>query len=434
MNKLRNNITLFSLSLLFAVNFFGQSSTKLTYGSLSDVGLDSVKIYSKVDSMMTLGIENNAFPGAQVLVAKKGKIVFHEAYGFHTYDSVKKVNLNDVYDLASVTKVLGPSLPIMKLVGEGRMDLDIPFYNFWEPWMNDKSKKDLTLREILAHQAGLKSYIVFLAEVLKKGKLKHRYIRTSYSKKYNQQVNDSLYINKNFHNKIYRKINKSTVKNDKKYVYSGLSFLLYPQIITDITNTEYSNYLSENFYEPLGLNSITYNPKAKKSNQSFIPTEKDTLFRHTTVNGYVHDENASLFGGVSGNAGLFSNANDLAVIMQMLMQYGHYNGKQYLREKTVKEFTSVQYPENDNRRGLGFDKPLLNNSELPLSEAYPAPEVSPESFGHSGFTGTFVWADPTHELVFIFLSNRVYPTRANRNLYNLNIRPALQQVFYTETN
>ena len=424
----------FFLSILFVVSSFGQSSTKLSYGSLNEAGLDSVKVYSKVDSIMSLAIQNNAFPGAQVLVAKKGKIVFHETYGYHTYDSIQEVNKNDVYDLASVTKVLGPLLPIMKLVGEGRMDLDIPFYNFWEPWKNDKSKRDLTLREILAHQAGLKSYIVFLAEVLNKGELRRRYVRTSYSKKYNQQVNDSLYINKNFHNKIYRKINKSTVKDDKKYVYSGLSFLLYPQIISDTTNTEYSNYLSANFYEPLGLTSFTYNPKTKNSNQSFIPTEKDTLFRHTTVKGYVHDENASLFGGVSGNAGLFSNAYDLAVIMQMLMQYGQYNGKHYLREKTVKEFTSVQYPENDNRRGLGFDKPLLNNSELPLSEAYPAPEVSPDSFGHSGFTGTFVWADPTNELVFIFLSNRIYPTRDNRNLYNLNIRPALQQVFYTETN
>lgn len=424
---------LFIIFTFYLITAWSQAKTQLIYGNPSDVNLDSLRIHQKVDSIVKFGIQQHAFPGAQVLVAKRGKIIFHKTYGFHTYDSVQKVGLNDVYDLASVTKILGPLPAIMKLVGEGRMDLDIPFYNFWEPWKREQDKKELTLREVLAHQAGLKSYIVFLADVLKKERLKKKYIRTRYSKKFSKKINDSLFISKTFDKKIYRKINRSKVKDDKKYVYSGLSFLLYPQIISNISDIKYTDYLSKNFYRPLGLTSFTYNPKSKNKKQSFIPTEQDTLFRNTVVKGYVHDENAALFGGVSGNAGLFSNAYDLAVIMQMYMQYGNYGGKQYLREKIVKEFTTVQYPENDNRRGLGFDKPLLNNSELPFSQAYPSPKVSPESFGHSGFTGTFVWADPKHELVFIFLSNRVYPTRENRNLYNLNIRPAIQQVFYTET-
>ncbi len=156
----------------------------------------------------------------------------------------------------------------------------------------------------------------------------------------------------------------------------------------------------------------------------------DTIYRHTLTQGWVHDENASLLGGISGNAGLFGTAIDLAKLMQMYQNYGNFNGKRFIAESTVKEFSRVQYPDNGNRRGLGFDKPLLDNSELPLEEAYPAPEASPMSFGHSGFTGTFVWADPENQLVFIFLSNRVYPTRKNRNLYDLNIRGALQQVFY----
>ena len=173
-------------------------------------------------------------------------------------------------------------------------------------------------------------------------------------------------------------------------------------------------------------------PKTKSFNNLIVPTELDTIFRKTKVHEWVHDENAALLGGVSGNAGLFSNAKDLAIIMQMYLQYGIYDGKRYFKETTVRQFTKLQYPENDNRRGLGFDKPLLNNSELPLPEAYPAPESSSNSFGHSGFTGTFVWADPKNELVFIFLSNRVYPTRKNTNIYSLNIRPALHHVFYSK--
>jgi CubicO group peptidase (beta-lactamase class C family) len=169
----------------------------------------------------------------------------------------------------------------------------------------------------------------------------------------------------------------------------------------------------------------------KNYQNKIVPTEQDTLFRHTLTQGWVHDENASLLGGISGNAGLFATANDMAKLMQMYVQYGTYGGKRYISETTLKEFTKVQYPNNENRRGLGFDKPVLNNDELALDDSYPAPEVSADSFGHSGFTGTFVWADPINQLVFIFLSNRVYPTRENRNLYDLHIRSSLQQVFYT---
>ncbi|MFK7811978.1 MAG: serine hydrolase domain-containing protein, partial [Maribacter sp.] len=181
---------------------------------------------------------------------------------------------------------------------------------------------------------------------------------------------------------------------------------------------------------PLGSTTMGFRPKTKKYSNSIVPTEQDTLFRHTLTRNWVHDENASLLGGVSGNAGLFATATDLAKLMQMYMQYGTYNGKRYIAEKTLKEFIKIQYPENENRRGLGFDKPSLGNAELDFSEAYPTPEVSAESFGHSGFTGTFVWADPQNQLVYIFLSNRVNPTREHRNLYKLKIRESVQQVFY----
>ncbi len=404
---------------------------KLSYGFPSEVGLDSSYIHTKVDSIITNGIKKEAFPGAQLLVAKDAQIIFHKAYGFHTYDSIRPVALNDIYDLASVTKILGPLPAIMKLVDEGKLDLDQPFSIYWKPWRNVKDKKDLTLREILAHQAGLEPYIIFLNKVIKKnGRLKSRFVKKTEENRFQNKAYEGLYVKNSFNRKMYRIINRSKVSDEKKYRYSGLTFLIFPKLIEQLTGESYEYYLEKNFYLPLGAMTLGFKPKTKNFPNQIVPTEQDTLFRHTLTQGWVHDENASLLGGVSGNAGLFSSAMDLAKIMQLYQNYGSYDGKEYISEATVKEFIKVQYPDNENRRGLGFDKPLLDNAELTLEKAYPAPEASPESFGHSGFTGTFVWADPKNQLVFIFLSNRVNPTRENRNLYKLNIRSALQQVFY----
>lgn len=409
---------------------FGYSQ-ELTKGTLETAGLDSVIVNSKIDSIMTLGIQNHAFPGAQVLVAKNSKIVFHKTYGFHTYDSIQKVNLDDVYDLASVTKIMASTLALMKLHSEGKIDLDVPFSNYWEPWKRRKGKKKLTVREVLAHQAGLKPYIIFLNETLKKnGKLKRRFVRTAKSPKFSKQAYDALFVKDQFKQTMYRQINRSKVADEKKYRYSGLTFLLYPEIVEQLTGTEFSTYLEDNFYKPMGANTMSFLPKLKHYSNALVPTELDTIFRKELTKDWVHDENAALLGGISGNAGLFASATDLAKMMQLFLNYGTYNGKRYLAENTVREFIKIQYPDNENRRGLGFDKPTIGNDTLPLAKSYPAPEASPESFGHSGFTGTFVWADPKNQMIFIFLSNRVYPTRANRSLYELNIRSALQQVFY----
>lgn len=403
----------------------------LAYASLSNMGMDSTFIHTKVDSIITDGIKNNAFPGAQVLVAKNGAIVFHEAYGYHTYDSIQQVSKDDIYDLASVTKITGPLPAIMKLVDQGKLNLDVPFSTYWTAWKNRKDKKDLTLREILAHQAGLTPYIVFLNKVIKRnGRLKKRFIHTKPSSRFHNQAYEHLYVKNRFNHKMYRIINRSKVSDEKKYKYSGLTFLIFPELIGQLTGTPYEEYVSKNFYVPLGATTLGFRPKTKNFPNKIVPTEIDTLFRHSLTQGWVHDENASLLGGVSGNAGLFGTATDLAKIMQMYQNYGTFNGHRFISEATLKEFTRIQYPENDNRRGLGFDKPLIGNDTLDLAAAYPAPEVSPKSFGHSGFTGTFIWADPENQLVFIFLSNRVYPTRENRNLYSLNIRGAVQQVFY----
>ncbi|WP_347173541.1 serine hydrolase domain-containing protein [Polaribacter uvawellassae] len=428
---LTRKIIFLSLSVLsFSIN-----AQKLTYGNPSEAHMDSLFMHQKVDSIITDAIQQQAFPGAQILVAKNHKIIFHKAYGFQTYDSIQKVHLDDLYDIASVTKILGPLPAIMKLYDEGKIELDAPFSKYWKPWQGRSDKENLTVREILAHQAGLNPYIVFLSEILKKDKsLKPRFVKTNPKKKFTRQAYDNIFVKDRFKNKMYRQINRSKVSDVKKYRYSGLTFLLYPKIISDITNENYKDYLQENFYKPLGAATLGFTPKTKNLTNKIIPTEVDSLFRHELTNGWVHDENAALMGGVSGNAGLFGSALDLAKMMQMFSNYGYYDYKQYISKSTLREFTKIQFPENENRRGLGFDKPLIGNDTLSISEAYPAPEVSAESFGHSGFTGTFVWADPKHDLIFIFLSNRVYPSRTHRNIYNLNVRPKVQQVFYQAIN
>ncbi len=418
------------MTLFFLSFYLGLAQNVLDYGSPTEMGLDEVFINQQVDSLMTLGIQEQAFPGAQLLVAKNNKVVFHKAYGFHTYDSVQPVGLDDIYDLASVTKIAGPLPALMKLVDEKKLDLDAPFSTYWKPWAKRKNKKNLTLRQILSHQAGLVPYVVFLNRVLKNGKIKTRFVKTRPTKRYQRQIYNGLYIKNRFQQKVYRIINRSNVSPDKTYKYSGLSFLIFPELISQLTHTNYETYLKENFFNPLGSSTLGFNPSLKNFSNKIVPTENDTLFRKALTHRWVHDENASLLGGISGNAGLFGTAEDLAKLMLLYQNDGRFGGEQLISEQTIREFRKVQYPQNDNRRGLGFDKPLLGNDTLNLAEAYPSPRTSSESFGHSGFTGTFVWVDPENQLVFIFLSNRVYPYRTHRKLYELNIRTALHHTFY----
>ncbi len=386
---------------------------------------------SQVDSIVEDGIRQKAFPGAQILVAYKDSIFFHKAYGFHTYDSITPVSNADLYDLASVTKILGPLPALMKLVDEGKINLDAPFSNYWKPWKKFKNKRDITLREILAHQAGLQPYIVFLNKVMKKnGALKRRFVRTKSSKRFQNEAYPERYIKNRFDRKVDRHINRSAVNSEKTYRYSGLTFLVFPRLIEQLTHKKYTTYLQEEFYQPVGATTLGFTPKKHGLSNPIVPTEIDTLFRNSLTQGWVHDENAALLGGVSGNAGLFGTAEDVFKMLKLYKNLGEIEGKQLLRKQTVHTFITTQYPENNNRRGLGFDKPLLGNDSLQLGDAYPAPKTSPRSFGHAGFTGTFAWADPEHDLIFVFLSNRVYPSRESRGLYTLNIRPKLQQVFY----
>jgi CubicO group peptidase (beta-lactamase class C family) len=226
---------------------------------------------------------------------------------------------------------------------------------------------------------------------------------------------------------MVKAICKSPVKTEKTYRYSGLIFLLMPEIIERITGEDFETYLYENIYNLIGAKGLTYNPLSKYSIEEIIPTELDTFFRNQLIHGRVHDEAAAMLEGVSCNAGLFGKAEDLAKLFQLYLNNGNWNGKQIIASESVHEFTKCQYCETENRRGLGFDKPPI---EYEWGQSYVAESASPESFGHSGFTGTFVWADPKEDLILIFLSNRVHPTRENRKLYSLDIRPSLHQAIY----
>ncbi|MBT8283635.1 MAG: beta-lactamase family protein, partial [Muriicola sp.] len=242
----------------------------------------------KVDSIITNGIVNEAFPGAQLLVAVKGEVLFHQTYGYHTYDSLLPVQKTDLYDLASVTKILGPLPLLMKLVEDGQLDLDEPFSKYWPSWRHKRDKKELTLRQILSHQAGLTPYIVFLNKVMKDGELKSRYISGMPGKPFQKQAYDGIWVRNTFENKIFREINRSAVDTIKEYKYSGLAFLLFPELIEKVTGNSYTYLLRRDFTFPLNIPSLGYLPAVKGFPNSIIPTEFDSLYRKDVVQGWVH--------------------------------------------------------------------------------------------------------------------------------------------------
>jgi len=395
-----------------------------------EAGIDSKKLNTQIDSIANLGLKEKAYPGCQVLVAKNGNIVFHKCYGFLTYDSIQKVNTENIYDWASVTKVTGPLPAIMKMVDEKKMNVDDKFSKYWPDFIGT-NKENIIFRDVLAHQAKLASWIAFWTMTVQEdGTLDKNVFKDHPTNKFNVRVSDHMFMNEDFRKIMFDTIRTSELLQRKKYLYSGLSFYLYPTIIENLTSTPYEQYVKETFYKPLGASTVTFNAYKHFPLSRIVPTEMDDFFRMETMWGFVHDEGAAMMGGVSGNAGLFGTANDLAKIFQMYLQKGYFGGKRYISEATLNEFSRIQFPNNDNRRGLGFDKPLIDNYKNKLKDAYPAVSTSKNSFGHSGYTGTFAWADPDNGLLFIFMSNRVHPTRNNSKLYDFNIRTAMHQAIY----
>jgi len=405
---------------------FTEGKLRLKYTISEEVGISSLKLKHRIDSIVNAAITAGAFPGCQLLIAKDQKVIFNDSYGFHTYDSLRKVSMDDLYDLASVTKVTGPLPVLMKLHDENKFDLDAPLKTYW-PAFKRSNKSSLVWRNVLAHNAKLKAWIPYWQTTTKKnGKYKAKTLDADSSESYSIKITDQLFEHKDYKNKIYKAIKKTPLNEKEGYLYSGLSFYLYPEIIENLTSEDYESYLKRNFFAPLGATSLTYNPLRFYNKSNIVPTELDTFFRKEQIHGTVHDEGAIMMQGVSGNAGLFGNVNDLSKLMQMYLNLGSYGGTEYVTNQTFTEFTSCQYCEEGNRRGLGFDKPLLENPQ----SGYVAKDASSRSFGHSGYTGTMVWADPAYNLLFVFLSNRVYPTRENRKLYEMNIRSTLHQVVY----
>ncbi len=402
---------------------------RVQYGFPENAGMSSFLITKKTDSLICNALKLNAFPGCEIMVARKGIVIFHKTYGFHSYDSVHEVKKDDLFDLASITKIAATLPGLMLLDTEGKFSPDEKLSTYL-PEFRRSDKGDLKMTEILTHQSGFMSWIPFWKMTVKKnGQLKKRFFNSGYSDKYPLTVAHGLYIKETFTKKIRKEIRKSPL-GEKKYLYSDLGFILIPEIIGNLSGEEWYDYISSGVYQKIGAENIVFNPYLKYPPERIIPTEYDSLFRQQLLHGTVHDEGAAMLGGISGHAGLFSTANDLMKLMEMYRMMGAYCGEQIIGRKVMERYTKVQFPENDNRRGLGFDKPVFNNSEVPPEESNTARSASPSSFGHTGYTGTYVWIDPEYEMSFIFLSNRVFPTRDNNLITKLNLRSNLLQTFY----
>nr|WP_242920621.1 glycoside hydrolase family 3 N-terminal domain-containing protein [Pontibacter liquoris] len=398
---------------------------RFAYTTPEAVGLKSEDL-TGIDSLVAQAIAEQATPGAQVLVAKDGKVIYYKSFGYHTYDNQVPVQNTDLYDMASVTKISTSLAAFMKLKGEGRFDVDQTLGHYL-PLMEGSNKENLKYRDILTHQARLKAWIPFWKETVKEnGKFKRHTFKADSSAHYPLKVANNLYIHRKYADKIYEQIKESPLNDKPGYVYSDLSFILAPLVVQNITGVGFETYLKENIYEPIGATTLTFNPYKQYPLSRIVPTEVDTLFRKQLLHGTVHDEGAAMLGGLSGHAGLFGDANDLAKLMQLYLNDGTYGGKRIIADHTVSEFSKCQFCAQGNYRALGFDRPAKPGE--PNGNA--APSAPAESFGHSGFTGTYTWIDPTNKLVYVFLSNRVNPTRENNKLSKLNTRTQVLEVVY----
>lgn len=369
-------------------------------------------------------IRKKAAPGCQVLVSKDGRVVFHEAFGYHDYTQSRKVQRNDVYDLASITKIAATTIALMKLQDEGLLDIDAPLKRYF-PEMEATNKGDLIISDVLAHHAKLIGWIPFYENTLIDVGLSDKWYRVQKESPYSLQVCEKVYLRDDFLDTIFTQIICSDLRDTNDYRYSDLGFYIFDRLVQKQTGLRLDKYCEKFFYKPLGLRFAGYNPRARGIPKEMIPpTEEDNYFRNQVVQGFVHDMGAAMQSGVAGHAGLFSNAHDLAVIMQMLINNGEYGGRQYLKPETIERFT--QRHKLSTRRGLGFDMKEQDEDKT----ANMCEEASTSTFGHLGFTGTATWADPENGLVFVFLSNRTYPSMNNNTLHKENYRPKIQSVAY----
>lgn len=383
---------------------------------------------SVVDSIAADGIARKAYPGCVVLAAHKGEIIYHKAFGNYEYDPASPaMSAESIFDLASVTKISATTVSVMKLYEEGKIKLDGKLKDYL-PWVKGTNKEDLKIDDILLHQAGLVPFIAFYKETIDPatGAPNPAIYSTKPQKGYGVRVAENIYLRNDWQDTMMYRILKSPVGPKNKYVYSDNDFIFLGKIVEELTGMTLDQYTQKTFYNKIGMYSTGFKPRNKFQQECLVPTETEKHFRQQTTKGDVHDEGASMFGGVAGHAGLFSNAYDLSLLYQMLLNGGELNGERYLKPETIRLFTS--YNSKISRRGLGFDKPEKDNAIR--KDPYPSLLASPKTFGHTGFTGTCVWVDPEHELVYIFLSNRVHPTRDNNKLGQLLIRGKIQDAIY----
>jgi len=386
-----------------------------------------VEKLNSIDSIVKDAIERKAIPGCQVLIAKNNQIIFNKSYGHTAGEGSSLVTNSTLYDLASVTKVSATTVSIMKLAEQGKVNIDKTIGDYL-PWVRGNAKASITLRDLLLHQAGLYPYIKFYEGlVLKNGQLNTSFIHNVPSQLYPKMITPSKYLYAGFGDTIQQQILRSPVSTPGKYIYSDNDFIFLGYIVEAVTGMSLNDYATQQFYQPLHMASTGYLPLHTTTVDNIAASEEDHYFRNELIRGSVHDEGAATMGGIAGHAGLFSNATDLATLYMMLLNKGSWEGKKYLDASTIEQYTA--YNTNNSRRGLGFDKPEKDNANS--KDPYPCLSASPSTFGHTGFTGTCVWADPAHQLLFIFLSNRVYPTRDNKVFSNLNLRPKIQELVYS---
>jgi len=400
------------------------SLMNLSYGLPEHVGMDS-ELLKRLDSIAEYAVDNRMTPGIQLLVARKGKVVYNKNFGYHTYDKKNKVDFDDVYDIASLTKILATLPILMELEGQGSVSLNAKLGTLM-PYFKDSNKKDVTIKKMLSHYAQLRPWIPFyyatLDSVTKKPDPK--YYRTKRQKGFNIEVTNSLYLRNDYKDSIQEIIKESELLSRLQYRYSDLPYYILKEYLEGFYDKSLHEITQDRYYRSIGANYTTYNPRNRFSLKDIVPSEVDSYYRYKKVHGYVHDMGAAMQGGIGGHAGIFSNANDVAKIMQMYLQKGFYGGKRYLKSETLDKFNTCYYCENDNRRGVGFDKPQLGE-EGPTCGC-----ISMTSFGHSGFTGTYAWADPEAEIVYVFLANRTYPEAGKNLLLRENIRTEIQRLIY----
>jgi len=398
----------------------------LGYAEPEEVGLSSDSLLA-IDTIINEMFRRKAAPGCQMLIAKDGKIIYNKAFGYHTYNRKRKVKTDDIYDLASVTKIMASTISLMKLQDEQKFNIYHPIKNYI-PEADTSNKANIIIEDILAHHAGLAGWVPFYKKTLipksKKAKLDPKYYRKTLTDSFNIKVLDKVFLRHDYRDSIWSRILGTQLREKRNYRYSDLGFYMMHEAINNISGEPVSEFADRSFYSPLGLQNTGYNPLEKHHSDRIPPTEKDNYFRGTVVDGYVHDMGAAMLGGVSGHAGLFSSSKDLAVLGQMLLNGGNYGGKEYITAKTVKDFTTRYY--RSTRRGIGFDMKELNpDRKMNMSEKAPD-----STYGHLGFTGTCMWMDPENQIVFIFLSNRTFPSMNNNTFGKYEFRPRIQSVIY----